>query len=453
MLTTLAANIGCLTSIGPFARVTLGGQTSSIGPFARVTVIILAAVASACSGPASAVRPPPRVSSQATAPVAPLPAEPSPPPAPSDLPQKTSIAAADPPPKTATSTTDLSQEPGNRPAPTTPLELVFVGDIILGKYRLDAYAPLFAADVDPFAAVADLLKADAAIANLETPLMHTRPERSPIYIGSRFGADKQAARALVGRFAALGVANNHALDLLTAGLEQTPAVLRELGLTPVGEARKTGDVVQVATLERGGWRVALLAATTWLNRSPAPGDPALAVFKTGEMPRRLLPAVRSARATHDLVVVLLHWGQEYSEGPDHAQKTAARRLLTGGADLVVGHHPHVLQGLERHEHGLIAYSLGNFLFANTDERSRESGVLRVRYLPGQRCPERASFHPVWLGEAPSFAPAPAPAAQAKEITKHMQARSKQLRTPLTRDGDALVLTGWSCPTEPDPKAM
>ncbi|MBK7826910.1 CapA family protein [Nannocystis sp.] len=422
-----------------------------VGPFARAALVSLVAAAGACSGPASAVLPPPRVSSQAPAPAAP-PAELTPQPAPSDLSQKTATAPADPQPETA-APDDLSPQTAKRPAPTTPLELVFVGDIILGKYRLDAYAPLFAADADPFAAVADLLKADAAIANLETPLMHTRPERSPIYIGSRFGADKQAARALVGRFAALGVANNHALDLLTAGLEQTPAVLRELGLTPVGEARKTGDVVQVATLERGGWRVALLAATTWLNRSPAPGDPALAVFKTGEMPRRLLPAVRSARATHDLVVVLLHWGQEYSEGPDHAQRAAARRLLAGGADLVIGHHPHVLQGLERHEHGLIAYSLGNFLFANTDERSRESGVLRVRYLPGQRCPERASFHPVWLGEAPGFTPAPAPAAQATQIAKHMQARSKLLRTPLTRDGDALVLSGWSCPVEPIPKDM
>ena len=171
------------------------------------------------------------------------------------------------------------------------------------------------------------------------------------------------------------------------------------------------------------------------------------------MPRRLLPAIRTARADHDLVIVLLHWGQEYSEHPDHAQRGAAKRLLAGGADLVVGHHPHILQGIERHEHGLVAYSLGNFLFANTDDRSRESGVLRVRYAPGQRCPERASFHPVWLGPAPGFTPAPASTAQAPEIAQHMQARSKKLRTPLDRDGDALVLTGWTCPAPPDPKAM
>jgi hypothetical protein len=283
------------------------------------------ALLAACPGPTSAVRPPPRVSSQAVDPATPDPIAP-----PTDLSEKPATDLSEKPAEA----TDLSEKPAPRTPPTTPLELTFVGDIILGKYRLDAYAPLFTAPEDPFAAVAPLLKSDAAIANLETPLMHTRPERSPIYIGSRFGADKQAARALVPYFATLGVANNHALDLLTAGLEQTPEVLRELGIVPVGEARASGDPVQIATLERNGWRLALLAATTWINRSPETGDPKLAVFKTGDMPRRLLPAIRTARADHDLVIVLLHWGQEYSEHPDHAQRVAAKRLLAGGADLV-----------------------------------------------------------------------------------------------------------------------
>ena len=413
-------------------------------PEPRSTLVGLCLLA-ACSSPAPRVHTPPRASSQDA-------------PAPSGMPKKpgpdattASAPAASAPADATTAAAPGASAPADatpRGPPTAPLELAFVGDIILGKYRLDGYAPLFADGEDPFAAVAPLLAADAAIANLETPLMHTRPERSPIYIGSRFGADKQAARALVGRFAALGLANNHALDLLTPGLQQSPEVLRELGLVPVGAAQPGGDPVRIATLERAGWRVALLAAATWLNRSPAPGDPALAVYRTGELPRRLLPAISAARADHDLVIVLVHWGQEYEDAPDHAQRLAARRLIDGGADLVVGHHPHVLQGLERHDRGLVAYSLGNFLFANTDERSRRSGVLRVRWAPGQRCPERASFHPVWLGDAPGFTPAPATGAHALEVRQRVQSLSKKLRTKLDADGDALVLSGWDCAPAP-----
>lgn len=385
----------------------------------------------ACQSPPSAAQPPPR----SAAPV-----------------QAQAVAA---PPSTRTTAAPV---PSATPAPPPPVELVkgplelaFVGDIILGKYRLKDYAELFAAGEDPFAGVRELLKVDVAIANLETPLMHTRPAKSPIYIGSRFGADKQAARALVGTFAAVSVANNHMLDLLTPGLEQTPEVLRELGVTPVGAAVADGDPVVAVTLERAGWRLALLSATTWTNRPPAPGDPTLAVFRTSEMRRRLLPAITAARPDHDLVIVLLHWGQEYTEGPDHAMRRTAQKLLEGGADLVVGHHPHVLHGLERHARGLAAYSLGNFLFANTDERSRLSGVLRVRYLPGQRCPERASFHPVWLGEAPGYRPVAATGEEAKQIRSRVAKASKLLKTPLTADGEALVVEALNC-GDPPPAA-
>jgi poly-gamma-glutamate capsule biosynthesis protein CapA/YwtB (metallophosphatase superfamily) len=374
----------------------------------------------ACSAPASAVQPPPRVAPQVPAPT-PAPATTTIKPVPSDIP------------------------PAPAPAPSKgPLELAFVGDIILGKYKLREYAPLFAPGEDPFAGVAELLKVDVAIANLETPLMHTRPDKSPIYIGSRFGADKAAARALVGTFAAVSVANNHALDLLTPGLKETPEVLRELGIAAPGAAKAAGDPVVIVTLEKAGWRLALLSATTWTNRPPAPGDPALPVYRTSEMRRKLQPAITAARADHDLVIVLLHWGQEYTDGPDHAMRTTAQKLLEGGADLVVGHHPHVLHGVEHHAQGLAAYSMGNFLFANTDERSRLSGVLRVRYQPGQRCPERASFHPVWLGEGPGYRPAAATGDEAKQIRDRVASLSKKLKTPLVADGEALVVETWRC---------
>lgn len=290
-----------------------------------------------------------------------------------------------------------------------PLDLAFVGDIILGKYRLHDYASLVTPGEDPFAAVVDLLRADIAVANLETPLMHTRPPRSPIYIGSRFGADKQAARALVGRFTALGVANDHAHDLLTAGLQQTPrscassawcARRRGAGHRQSGAGRhaRAGRLAR-----RAGRRDHLDQPPARARRPRAAGLPPASsrVGSSRQSPRpaRARPRARAAPL-----------GSGVHQWPRPPPRAAARRLIDGGADLVIGHHPHILHGLERHGDGLIAYSLGNFLFANTNERSRHSGVLRVRYRPGQRCPERASFHPVWLGEAPTRPrPRPRPA--------------------------------------------
>ena len=337
---------------------------------------------------------------------------------------------------------DTPGAPG-RALPPGPLELAFVGDLILGKYVLHGYASLVDGDADPFARVRELLAADLLVGNLETPLVRTRPARSPIHIGYRFGADQTQAGALArAGFDALSVANNHATDLLGDGLRQTPEVLRDLGIAPVGAATDDPDPVAIVTVERAGWRIGLVAATTYVNNSPGAGDPALPLYRTRDLPRRLLPRLVAARDDHDLLIVLLHWGQEFTDDPDDFQRVTARRLLDGGADLVIGHHPHVLQGIERHGHGLVAYSLGNFLFANTDERSRHSGVLRLRYEPGRRCPARASFHPVWLGPAPTYTPEPA-GAPAPAILAQVQKASRRLRTPWQKHAAELVLTDFS----------
>lgn len=328
-------------------------------------------------------------------------------------------------------------------APPGPLELAFVGDIILGKYVLHGYASLVDGVGDPFARVRALVDADLLVGNLETPLAHQRPARSPLHIGYRFGADADAARALVrAGLGALSIANNHANDLLGDGLRDTPEILRELGIAAVGAARATDDPVAVVTVERAGWRIGLVSATTFLNRGTTAADPALPLYRTRELPRRLLPHLAAARADHDLLIVLVHWGQEFADAPDSFQRSTARRLLDGGADLVIGHHPHVLQGLERHEHGLVAYSLGNFLFANVDERSRHSGVLRVRYEPGRRCPTAAAFHPVWLGPAPSYTPEPAVGSAAAEILAQVRKASRRLRTPWASGEGRLVLSDF-----------
>ena len=104
--------------------------------------------------------------------------------------------------------------------------------------------------------------------------------------------------------------------------------------------------------------------------------------------------------------MLIHWGAEYADMPAKIQRSEAKRLIEAGADMVIGHHPHVLQGVERHEDGLIAYSMGNFLFENTNAIPKLTGVLRVR--------------------------------------GRMSSLSEALGSELVQEGEDLVMSGWSC---------
>jgi poly-gamma-glutamate capsule biosynthesis protein CapA/YwtB (metallophosphatase superfamily) len=334
-------------------------------------------------------------------------------------------------------------EPPIAPAPAPRaelLDLVFVGDVVLGEYvgagHRSFAGPL--APADPFVDVAELLAADLVIGNLESPVMHQIPERSPLRYGHRFGASAPAVAGLArGGFDVMSVANNHANDLGREGLEETPEVLRAAGITPVGEARYEGSPLRVETLEHRGWRIGLLSATTWLNHAPTPGDPAVPVIATARLARTLVPLVEQARAEHDLVIVLLHWGRERRERPEPGQIHAAHAFIDAGADLVIGHHPHVLQGIERYGDGLIAYSLGNFLFPAREEGFRDSAVLRVRVSAEPRCVVEVTAHPIRLRA--THVPQPASPRDRRSIHERLQRLGAQLRTRWQLHHDALTL--------------
>jgi len=343
-------------------------------------------------------------------------------------------------------------------APATPVEpdpepraavldLVFVGDVVLGEYLFDDHhsfaGPL--APGDPFADVAELLEADLVVGNLESPVMREIPAKSPLRYGHRFGASAPAVAGLAaGGFDVMSVANNHANDLGRDGLEQTPEVLRAAGITPVGEARHDGSPLQVVTHEHRGWKIAFLSATTWLNHAPTPGDPKVPVVGVSRLKRALVPLVEQARAEHDLVIVLLHWGQERRERPEPAQIHAAHAFIDAGADLVIGHHPHVLQGVERYGDGLIAYSLGNFLFPAREEGFRDSAVLRLRVSLDPVCVMEASMHGVRLAPPARFSPMKATPTKRREIHQRLRRLGKSLRTSWSQQGEELSLSKGTC---------
>ena len=218
--------------------------------------------------------------------------------------------------------------------------LAFAGDVMLGRGVARALAGNWEtafAQVRPWLAEADL-----AFANLESPLT-IQPQ---IASGYDLRAAPQAITALhVAGFDIMSLANNHSLDAGEAGRAQTRATLSAGGIVGVVE-RETGHLVS-----RQAPYPALVYQLLAFDDSTVPLDL--------EVASRMVAA---AKEEADLVIVSAHWGGEYQAAPSPRQQSIAQALARAGADLIVGHGPHVLQPVERVGQTLVAYSLGNFLF-------------------------------------------------------------------------------------------
>lgn len=313
--------------------------------------------------------------------------------------------------------------PPPKPPKADTLTLTFVGDIIFGRYRDAGFDPIPEDGYAVFEPMAAALKSDMLIGNLETPLVYELPETSPIGSKFAFGASKDHAQLLAdGGFDAVSLANNHWYDQRLPGVEQTPKILEELGIVPLG-APTNDEVFRVQPVEANGWRVGVLAFT---NRSNAPQRedvPTLPFLSAREVPGTLAPIIEAARDDYDVLVGFVHWGEEYEDGPSGAQKKAAHALIDAGADLVIAHHPHVLQGVELYGDGLIMYSLGNFLFENTNDPARLTGVLRVTMREG--CREEVRFHPAYVKRLPVQHPVPASGYMGRKVRERLRFVSRR----------------------------
>lgn len=331
------------------------------------------------------------------------------------------------------------------PAAAASLEMTFVGDIIFGRYRASGYDPIPEKGFAVFDEIAPKLASDMLVGNLETPLVRDLPMDSPIGSRYRFGASPEHAKHLqTAGFTAVSLANNHWFDQRVLGIDETPPILRELGIVPLGGALREGAVFRAETVEKNGWKIAFVAITTRTNAPVREGLPVLPYLPTDEIGKTVVPVVVAARDSHDLVIVVVHWGEEYAEAPNHAQIKAAHALIDAGANMVIGHHPHVLQAVERYGKGIIAYSLGNFLFENTNAIPRLTGVLRVRARKAGQCLERVVFHPAYIKRMPVPHPVPATGALGRQVRDRAIGQAKKFDGSWTIDGEDLVLDGSGC---------
>ncbi|MFN0147865.1 MAG: CapA family protein [Dehalococcoidia bacterium] len=258
---------------------------------------------------------------------------------------------------------------------TSVLTLAAVGDVMLA--RSVGQAVLREGPSVVFAGVREVLAgADIAVANLETAIAESGEPAAKSY---RFRAPPPAAGALADAgIDVVGLANNHTLDYGTEALSETLSSLDSWGVAHAGAGMDASAAHKAATVMRHGLRVAFLSyvdvpAEGTFNRvnwDASATRPGVAWFDEAAM----RDDVAVAREGADLVVVLLHFGPEGSSTPSATQRAQARAAIDAGAALVIGSHPHVLQPVEEYNGGVIAYSLGNFVFDGFEGHANETAI-------------------------------------------------------------------------------
>jgi len=283
----------------------------------------------------------------------------------------------------------------------------------------------------PLAAVATSLRsADFTVGNLETPLSN----RGTVVAGKPrwlvFEGDPRAVQGLVSAgFDAVSLGNNHMLDHGEIALSDTLTTLDRAGIGRAGAGLTETAAWKPAIVTRNGARVAYLAFTDIVPSgfTPSASNPGVAI---GTDMQRVAAAIRSAKQQADYVVVSFHWGVEESYTATPQQVADAHAAVDAGADMVLGHHPHLLQGVEFYNGKLIAYSLGNFVFPYYKPVGHYSAILRAALTPSGTT--AASVTPVVLDTAGR--PKPATGKDAAAILSRAGVTSRSRATIVTIAG-------------------
>nr|WP_204617195.1 CapA family protein [Desulforadius tongensis] len=211
----------------------------------------------------------------------------------------------------------------------------------------------------PFKKVAAIFKNDdLTIANLETTLTNAvvRADKKFAFAGK----PEYGGILVSGGIDAVNLANNHTMDYLQQGYADTVAVLDALGIGYFGnniKLIKRVKGVNVGMLGYRGW---------WDNQR----------IKT-----QIKTDIASLKQQAPVVIVSFHWGEERANYPNSVQKNLGRWAIDSGADLVLGHHPHVIQGIENYKGKIIVYSLANFVFGgNKNPSDKDTFIYQQEFI-------------------------------------------------------------------------
>ncbi len=294
--------------------------------------------------------------------------------------------------------------------------LMFSGDVTLGE----AFEETIGKDYDhAFAAMDEYRQADLAMVNLENPLTKATiplPDKQ-----FNFKADPESVKVLEkGGVDLVTLANNHTMDFEEAGLTETMDTLDRSGILHLGAGRDEKEARRPEIVEVKGQRVAYLGY--YGADFHAAGEGKAGTNFADEA--RIAADIKSIRDQVDWIVVNFHWGEELATYPAEWQIDLAHFTVDQGADLIVGHHPHVLQGAEIYKGRPIAYSLGNFIFGGNSRKDYDTAVLKVALKDRQM---KVEFLPV---EVRNYQPQVVGGDRGAQILKHIDDLSTSFTQPM-----------------------
>lgn len=243
-------------------------------------------------------------------------------------------------------------------SPPDPVTIAFVGDIMMDRGVRRSVEKNFAGDYRAlFTNTAYLQESDITFGNLEGSVATGGRN-----VGSRFSFRMNPVSLGVLREAGFDIvsfANNHVGDWAMEGFLESLAHLKENNILYTGAGTSKSEVTTPTIIDVRGIQIGFLAATdvgpNWLAATET--KPGILLASDPD----IFNIVTRAKEGVDVLVMSVHWGNEYSPASAR-QQTMARSLVDGGVDIVVGHHPHVMQSVEEYNGKLIYYSLGNFIF-------------------------------------------------------------------------------------------
>ena len=246
----------------------------------------------------------------------------------------------------------------------------------------------------------DVAAADVATINQETIISKSnKPSGYPLFNSPHEVGDEIAK---IG-FDVIAMANNHMIDKGAKGLSEAIDYWDSVdGVVRTGAYKNEEDLNKVEYIESNGLKIGLVGVTQYTNGLSLPKDSELKIIYSADediIERK----IKNAKENCDMVLVNIHWGNEYQTTPTQAQKDLASKMANWGADVIIGHHPHVIQPVEFIEKAdgtrtLVAYSLGNFISQQNIPARVVGGMLRYTvtkdFNTGKLTVNEVKFEPI-----------------------------------------------------------